>query len=337
MRPLIRQTQIDQAADCLKKGGLVAMPTETVYGLAADASNDAAVRKIFAAKGRPADHPLIVHIASIKELSDWAIEIPDYAFKLAEQYWPGPMTLILKKEAHVLDSVTGQQNTVGIRIPQHAVAQQLLKAFGGGLAAPSANRFGQISPTSAAHVQKHLGDVVDIILDGGNCGIGIESTIIDCSGDSPRILRPGMITLESAKWAGTKPAPTTNPMRVSGELPSHYAPQTWTRLLDAKTIDNILTNTETKNIVILSSRKPITHHIKLYDSRVPHRSPYIDPNICSWIVMPTEPYAYAHHLYEQLHFADSLHCQEILIEHVPDAPEWIGILDRITKASNHKR
>ncbi|MBP9726827.1 MAG: threonylcarbamoyl-AMP synthase [Gammaproteobacteria bacterium] len=346
MRPLIRQTQIDQAADCLKKGGLVAMPTETVYGLAADASNDAAVRKIFAAKGRPADHPLIVHIASIKELPHWAIEIPDYAFKLAEQYWPGPMTLILKKQAHVLDSVTGRQNTVGIRIPQHTVAQQLLKAFGGGLAAPSANRFGQISPTSAAHVQKHLGDVVDIILDGGNCGIGIESTIIDCSGDSPRILRPGMITETmlkdtiglgaSLRWHDTLDKTPESP-RVSGELPSHYAPQTLTRLLDAKTIDNILTNTETKNIVILSSRKPIIHHIKLYDSRVPHRSPYIDPNICSWIVMPTEPYAYAHHLYQQLHFADSLHCQEILIEHVPDAPEWIGILDRITKASNHKR
>jgi L-threonylcarbamoyladenylate synthase len=340
MRPLIRQTQIDQAADCLKKGGLVAMPTETVYGLAADANNDAAVRKIFAAKGRPADHPLIVHIASMKELSHWAIEIPDYAFKLAEQYWPGPMTLILKKQAHVLDSVTGQQNTVGIRIPQHAVAQQLLQAFGGGLAAPSANRFGQISPTSAAHVQKHLGDVVDIILDGGNCGIGIESTIIDCSGDAPRILRPGMITEAMLKEVEGNDKVSNkylspSPVRAPGKLPSHYAPKTTTRLLDANTIDSILKNTETQNIVILSSRKPIVHHIKLYDSRVPHRSTYIDPNICSWIVMPTEPYAYAHHLYEQLHFADSLNCQEILIEHVPDAPEWSGILDRITKASNN--
>ncbi len=345
MRPLIRQTQIDQAVDCLKKGRLVAIPTETVYGLAADASNDAAVRKIFAAKGRPADHPLIVHIASLKELSHWAIDIPDYAFKLAEQYWPGPMTLILKKQAHVLDSITGQQNTVGIRIPQHTVAQQLLKAFGGGLAAPSANRFGQISPTSAAHVQKHLGDVVDIILDGGNCGIGIESTIIDCSGDFPRILRPGIITESmlkdtiglgaSLRWHDTLDKIAEAP-RVSGGLPSHYAPQTLTRLLNVEIIDNILKNTATKNIVIISSRKPMAHHVKLYDSRVPHRSPHIDPNICSWIVMPNDPHTYAHRLYEQLHFADSLQCQEILIEQVPDTPEWSGILDRITKASKNQ-
>ena len=328
MRPLIRQSQIDQAVECLRNGGLVAIPTETVYGLAADASNEAAVRKIFEAKGRPADHPLIVHIADMKDLSQWARDIPDYAFKLAEQYWPGPMTLILKKQAHVLDSVTGGQDTVGVRIPQHTVAQQLLKAFGGGLAAPSANKFGHISPTSAEHVQQHLSDVVDIILDGGNCGVGIESTIIDCSGDAPRILRPGMITIETGDHGGIAPTP-----RVSGALPSHYAPRTLTRLLGAQSIDEMLKNPEIKNIVVLSSRKPIARHVKIYDSRVPHRAPSIDPTINSWIVMPNDPHAYAQRLYEQLHFADSLMCQEIWIEEVPNAPEWKGILDRITKAS----
>jgi len=328
MRPLIRQIQIDQAVDCLKKGGLVAMPTETVYGLAADASNDAAIRKIFAAKGRPVDHPLIVHIASAKGLTHWAIDIPDYALKLADQYWPGPMTLILKKQAHVLDSITGGQDTVGLRVPNHAVAQQLLKAFGGGLAAPSANKFGHISPTSAEHVRQHLSNVIDIILDGGNCGIGIESTIIDCTGTSPRILRPGMITLETGGHGGA--APTSRP-RVSGDLASHYAPRTTTRLLSAEAIDDKLKNSQ--NVAVLSTRKYITHHVKLYDTRVPHRAPSIDPNISHWIVMPTDPHAYAHRLYEQLHFADSLGCQEILIEQVPDTAEWSGILDRITKAS----
>ena len=336
MRPLIRQIQIDQAVECLKNGGLVAIPTETVYGLAADASNETAVRKIFKAKGRPADHPLIVHIAELKDLSQWARDIPDYALKLAEQYWPGPMTLILKKQTHVLDSVTGGQDTVGIRIPNHTVAQQLLKAFGGGLAAPSANRFGYISPTSAEHVRQDLGDRVDIILDGGNCGIGIESTIIDCSGDAPRILRPGMISEKdivellrlgpSLRWGDT----VEKTPRVSGALPSHYAPRTNTTLLPAKEIDK---QSEKKNIVILSLRKPTQRHVKIYDSRIPHRQPMPNPDVLHWIVMPSDPHGYAHRVYEQLHFADSLKCQEIWIEEVPASPEWNGILDRITKAS----
>lgn len=331
MRPLISQKHIDQAVEILKKSGLVAMPTETVYGLAADASNEAAVRKIFAAKGRPDNHPLIVHIANINQLSDWAQEIPDYAIKLAEHYWPGPMTLILKKQSHVLDAVTGKQDSVGIRIPNHPVALQLLEAFSGGLAAPSANRFGYISPTTAEHVRQDLGDKVDMILDGGHCGIGIESTIIDCTGDAPRILRPGMIFPVGAipPWL---PVPTEiSTPRVSGALDSHYAPKTITRLLSAQTIDDILKTK--KNIVVLSQRKYITHPVKLYDARVPHRAPLINPDISHWIVMPNDPHAYAHRLYEQLHFADNLKCQEIWIEHVPDTSEWNGILDRITKAS----
>jgi L-threonylcarbamoyladenylate synthase len=346
MRPLIRQTQIDQAVDCLKKGGLVAMPTETVYGLAGDASNGAAVRKIFSVKGRPENHPLIVHIARIEQCAHWAKDIPDYALKLAETYWPGPMTLILKKQAHVLDSVTGGQDSVGIRIPNHPVAQQLLQAFGGGLAAPSANRFGYISPTSAEHVREDLGDKVDMILDGGSCGIGIESTIIDCTGDSPKILRPGMITQEGVKYSFdtlrhsqvdllakvSNEYLTHNSMpRVSGALASHYAPKTTTKLLSQEEINQ---RRETCNIVILSTRKPTQRHVKMYDARIPHRSPSPNPDIAHWIVMPTDPHGYAHRLYEQLHFADQLQCQEIWIEDVSSAEEWNGIRDRIIKASS---
>lgn len=347
MRPLIRPMEIDQAAECLKQSGLVAIPTETVYGLAADASNEVAVRKIFSVKERPADHPLIVHIAKIEQLPHWAKDIPDYAYALAKHYWPGPMTLILKKQAHVLDIVTGGQDSVGIRIPNHPVAQQLLEAFEGGLAAPSANRFGYISPTSAEHVQQDLGDKVDIILDGGQCGIGIESTIIDCTGETPRILRPGMIS-EQDILTLLKPAlahstlnvemdcratrammPPVKP-RVSGALESHYAPRTKTKLLSVKEIDQATSN---ENIVILSPRKPKHHGVKLYDSRIPHRKPLPNPDITHWIVMPSNPHGYAHRLYEQLHFADSLMCQEIWIESIPETAEWKGIEDRIKKAS----
>ncbi|MES2204859.1 MAG: L-threonylcarbamoyladenylate synthase, partial [Pseudomonadota bacterium] len=253
--------------------------------------------------------------------------------KLAEHYWPGPMTLILKKQTPVLDSVTGRQDTVGIRIPNHPVAQQLLKAFGGGLAAPSANSFGYISPTSAKHVREDLGDKIDMILDGGHCGVGIESTIIDCSGDAPRILRPGImdnIRLDpNLRWGDT----IAKAPRVSGALDSHYAPRTLTRLLSAQSIDEMLKKPETKNIVVLSSRKPTARHVKIYDARVPHHKSYIDPSINSWIIMPSDSHAYAHRLYEQLHFADSLQCHEIWIEEVPNSSEWSGILDRITKAS----
>lgn len=358
VRPIIRPREIQQAVKCLKQGGLVAMPTETVYGLAADATNELAVRKIFTTKGRPADHPLIVHIAHITHLSQWAKDIPDYALALAKQFWPGPITLILKKQTHVLDSVTGGQNTVGIRIPNHPVAQALLRAFDGGVAAPSANRFGYISPTSAEHVRQDLGQAVDIILDGGHCGIGIESTIVNCTGTFPHILRPGMITptmihdtlnlnldlnyhgsentlvhANNAVSSSCETHPETLP-QVSGALPSHYAPRTKTRLLPAECIDTSLKKGAClKNIVILSRRKPHVHHAKIYDSRIPHRIPLITPHPLHWICMPANPYGYAHCLYEQLHFADHLQCIEIWIEEVPATPEWQGIRDRITKAS----
>jgi L-threonylcarbamoyladenylate synthase len=228
------------AAANLMAGGLVAFPTETVYGLGADACNTDAVARIYAVKGRPADHPLIVHIASMDGLGDWADDVPGYAISLARDFWPGPMTLVVKRSKLAGDFVTGGQDTVGVRVPDHPVALGLLEAFaragGKGVAAPSANRFGNVSPTTAQAVADELGDYLadgDQILDGGPCDVGVESTIIDCTGDVPKILRPGAITaqmisdstgLEVVGQASDGAAVDSNAIRVSGSLEAHYAP-----------------------------------------------------------------------------------------------------------------
>jgi L-threonylcarbamoyladenylate synthase len=226
------------AAAVLAGGGLVAFPTETVYGLGADACNAAAVARIYLVKGRPADHPLIVHVASIDGLGDWADDVPGYAIALARDYWPGPMTLVLRRSGLAGDFVTGGQDTVGVRVPNHPVALGLLEAFvrvgGKGVAAPSANRFGNVSPTSAQAVAAELGDYLadgDQILDGGACDVGVESTIIDCTGDVPKILRPGAVTAQMiAQCTGldvvgsVDAAVDIDVIRVSGSLDSHYAP-----------------------------------------------------------------------------------------------------------------
>lgn len=218
-------TSIDRALEVLGNGGLVAIPTETVYGLAADAGQDAAVRRIFAAKGRPADHPLIVHLAAAAQLPEWSAHVPPAAALLAEACWPGPITLLVPKAEHVLPVVTGGRDTVGIRVPAHALTTELLSRFGGGLAAPSANRFGKVSPTTAQHVALDLGDRVDYILDGGPCPIGVESTIVDCTVDPPQVLRPGGITAEAVEAILASPlAPASGPSRAAGMLASHYAP-----------------------------------------------------------------------------------------------------------------
>lgn len=222
------------AAGVLLAGGLVAFPTETVYGLGADASSELAVARIYSVKGRPADHPLIVHVASMDGLGVWARDVPAYAISLARDFWPGPMTLVLRRSDLAGDFVTGRQDTVGVRVPNHPVALGLLEAFvkagGRGIAAPSANRFGNVSPTTAQAVAAELGDHLadgDQILDGGPCDVGVESTIIDCTGDAPKILRPGAITVEMIEQStGLKVvASVDEPMiRVSGSLDSHYAP-----------------------------------------------------------------------------------------------------------------
>ena len=223
---------MQDAAAHLKAGDLVAFPTETVYGLGADASNEQAVSRIYSVKGRPNDHPLIVHIASTERMGDWAREVPEYAIALARSFWPGPMTLILKRSELAGDFITGGQDSVGIRVPDHVVALALLEAFekagGIGVAAPSANRFGHVSPTTAAAVIEELGDYLskdDLVLDGGACDVGVESTIIDCTGAAPSVLRPGAINIAMIEeCTGLKTTQSDKELRVSGALESHYAP-----------------------------------------------------------------------------------------------------------------
>ena len=224
--PMERGSDISRAAEVLAGGGLVGFPTETVYGLGADAASEAAVARIFAAKGRPAHHPLIVHLAPEARLDDWAVEIPDAARRLARAGWPGPLTLILLRGPRAAAAATGGAATVGLRVPAHPVAQALLRRFGGGIAAPSANRFGAVSPTTADHVARDLGDAVDYLLDGGPCEVGVESTIVDLSRDRPVLLRPGGMSREAIE-AITGPLAAADPdaPAAPGTLASHYAPR----------------------------------------------------------------------------------------------------------------
>ena len=228
---------ISNAAAALQAGALVAFPTETVYGLGADATNESAVAHIYSVKGRPADHPLIVHIGQLSQLDHWAIDIPDYAIALARVFWPGPMTLILKRSIKAKDFITGGQDSVGIRIPANTIALALLREFDGGVAAPSANRFGAISPTTAQAVKDEVGEYLnleqDLILDGGPCLVGVESTIIECLEDFPRVLRPGAITAEMIEeTTGLRIDNSKSQTRASGLLDTHYAPKAKVFLLD---------------------------------------------------------------------------------------------------------
>lgn len=227
-------SSVDRALEVIRAGGLVAIPTETVYGLAADASNADAVRSIFRAKGRPADHPLIVHVATAAQLGDWAATIPPAAAVLADSCWPGPLTLLVPRAAHVLDVVTGGRSSVGVRVPAHPLTTELLTRFGGGVAAPSANLFGRVSPTSAAHVLADLDGIVHYVLDGGPCPVGVESTIVDCTVEPPQILRPGGIATEyiHALLDGSL-APAAGLSRAAGMLASHYAPRATVTLVES--------------------------------------------------------------------------------------------------------
>ena len=232
-------TDVGVAVDVLRRGGLVAFPTETVYGLGADAADASAVGRVFRVKGRPGDHPLIVHLADAAALDPWVLDVPLAARLLAEAFWPGPLTLLLARSSRVPDVVTGGRPTVGLRVPDHPLARDLLAAFGGGVAAPSANRFGRVSPTSAADVVGDLGDDVDYVLDGGPCRVGVESTIVDLSGDEPEVLRPGGVGLERLTdvlgspprvWLGDSPA------RAPGMLAAHYAPRARVEVLAADAV-----------------------------------------------------------------------------------------------------
>lgn len=226
-------TDVARAAEVLRGGGLVAMPTETVYGLAAAASNEGAVRRVFEVKQRPAGHPLIVHLAAAEQLPHWASEVPRAAAALAARCWPGPLTVLVPRAAHVLDAVTGGRGTVGLRVPAHPMALELIGRLGDGVAAPSANRFGRVSPTTAQHVLDDLGDAVDLVLDGGPCPVGVESTIVDCTTDPPQVLRSGGIPDEQvAAILGVALAPAEGDSRAPGMLVSHYAPAARVVLVD---------------------------------------------------------------------------------------------------------
>jgi L-threonylcarbamoyladenylate synthase len=319
--------EIERAAAILRAGGLVAFPTETVYGLGADASNPAAVAKIFAAKGRPQDHPVIVHLAGVELLPLWAGEIPAAAHELAAAFWPGPLTLILKRAAGVPDCVTGGQDTVGLRIPGHPVALALLQAFAGeaggrvfsGVAAPSANKFGRISPTTAGHVRAELGDEVDCVLDGGECSVGIESTIVDLSRGRAVLLRPGRVTrAQIAAVVGAEVGlPDAAAPRVSGALQSHYAPRTPLHLIAAAELPARLAALCGKKIAVLARADAPA-----------------GLNDVDWQTAPCAAAAYAHELYASLRRLDALGCDAILVEAPPAAPEWQGVNDRLRRASS---
>lgn len=308
---------VKHAVAALRRGEVIGLPTETVYGLAADATNPAAVRQIFAIKGRPADHPLIVHVAGVENLSTWARSVPAAAEKLAAAFWPGPLTLILPRRTAVPDVVTGGQDTVGLRSPAHPLAQRVLRAFGGGLAAPSANRFGRISPTRAAHVRDEFGEAVPVVLDGGDSAIGIESTIVDLSGDTPRILRPGGITQAQIEAVIGPVAVGSNAHspRASGTLEAHYAPRTPMLMFPRAAL------------------KAEAQQQRAFGKRIAVLALDALPAYGEGLVLPAEPGAYAHGLYAALRELDASGANLLLVERPPEGPEWLAVNDRLRRAA----
>ncbi len=350
--------RIAQAVALLRSGELVAFPTETVYGLGADARNAHAVAKIFAAKGRPADHPLIVHLPDASHLASWTRELPAEAMQLARAFWPGPLTLILKRAEGVPDAVTGGQDTVGVRVPNHPLALELLRTFDGGIAAPSANRFGRISPTTAAHVREELGDAVPLVLDGGACEVGIESTILDLSRGRPVILRPGAISRHdiarvigrvpelaqaqatqsdevpregtvareapreviSAREAPREAANAREAPRVSGTLAAHYAPRTALQLVasDELAARAMALVAQGPRVAVLGRTAGATHSVV---------------GVTVWRAAANDPARYAHDLYANLRDLDHAGCDIILVEAPPAIEAWRAVADRLQRAA----
>ena len=303
-------SEVRRAAQILRAGGLVAFPTETVYGLGADAASEKAIARLYAVKRRPVDHPVIVHFASADDAFGWAAAVPPPARELAKEFWPGPLTLILKRSARAKNFVTGGQDTVGLRVPSHPVAHELLSLFGGAVAAPSANRFGRVSPTTAAHVREDLGKDVDLVLEGGPSEVGIESTIVDLSGGSAVLLRPGSITRKQIEEI----VPVTDEkssVRHSGGLERHYAPRTPARMVPVHALDQEISNS--KSVAVLAFSRP-------------------DERVDFWLRMPREPRAYAQKLYAALRELDGADCQQILVEAPPDTAEWAAVRDRLKRA-----
>ena len=312
------QTEIEEAVEALRAGDLVVFPTETVYGLGANASDPAAVRKIFQVKGRPADHPVIVHLDNPRYLHRWVSNMPTAAEKLAARFWPGPLTLILPKAEKVNDIVTGGQDSIGIRVPSHPIAQQLLTAFGGGIAAPSANRFGRLSPTKPEHVRDELGTAIQVILDGGESPIGLESTIVSCLGNEARLLRPGFITRSQLEQVVGKLAVGGVVPRVSGDRRLHYAPSTPLAIVASDDLERYAGEfvARQEKVAVLAMRPPLDTQRNM-----------------TWINAGKKPDAYAHNLYNHLRTLDSAGCARILVQELPDDERWAAILDRLQRAS----
>lgn len=331
---------IAQAARLLEEGKLVAIPTETVYGLAADADNPAAVAAIFSAKGRPSNHPLIVHVAYDADLSRWAIDIPPVAQRLIKAFWPGPLTLILKRAPGVDDVITGGQDTVGVRCPSHPVAQALLKLFRqgqGGIAAPSANRFGRVSPTTAQHVIDEFGSPgsgpIAAVLEGGACEVGIESSIVDLTRldtHGPVLLRPGQISVQQLEQVlGCQLATTGhNAPRVSGSLDAHYAPRTPLALIETQAL--------TKTIAALAAKQRHVVSLVMDNEVLPTESLRLEGVQAEGVFttrMASDPQAYAQALYAQLRALDQVGADLILVEQPPKTAAWQGINDRLQRAA----
>lgn len=306
---------IKLAAKTLQAGNLVALPTETVYGLAADASNPQAIERIFLAKNRPINNPLIVHIADLSQLSNWAIDIPDIAFSLFDAFWPGPLTVVLKKHPAVSSLITAGQSTVAIRMPAHPVTLSVLKAAKLAVAAPSANRHCQVSPTTAAHVLEELGDQVEIVLDGGACTVGIESTILNLTSPTPEVLRLGMISQADLEQvlAQTVQLGSSHSPRVPGSFKKHYSPNKPVKLILTEQLEEVQ-NLCKKPGVIAFSEQATQHHFP-------------------WITMSKNPKEYARDLYSTLRLLDHSDADMILIETPPDTSEWLAILDRLKRAA----
>jgi len=314
------EKDISHAVDVLRAGGLVAFPTETVYGLGADAANPTAVAKIFAAKGRPSSHPVIVHLADAVQLANWASDVPESARRLARRYWPGPLTLILRRARGVSDVVTGGQDTVALRVPSHPIAQRLLAAFGGGVAAPSANRHGRVSATTAQHVRSEFGTEVPCVLDGGESTVGIESTIVDLSSGAATLLRPGWITAEEIENALGAPlaAPRANAPRAPGTLAAHYAPRTPLTLAEGDLAIELAGSLarQGKRVAVLAlfARQPLLQGL-------------------AWIAAPVDAAGYAHSLYANLRRLDEAQCDAIIVERPPQELQWSAINDRLARAA----
>jgi L-threonylcarbamoyladenylate synthase len=316
---MVSDEEVARAVMALRAGAVIGLPTETVYGLAGDATNPQAVARIFAIKGRPAAHPVIVHLPSADHVASWAREVPEVARRLAARFWPGPLTLVLPRSAAVLSAVTGGQDTVALRVPRHPVALAVLTAFDGGLAAPSANRYGRVSPTSADHVRDDLGDAVAMVLDGGPSEVGLESTIVACLDDAVAILRPGQISVQDVEAvAGRRVTPPRDVPRVPGSVASHYAPRTPVGLVPLDRLVPLLEalHAEGRRVALLAP---------------PHSAQAT--SAAYRIDAAPDAAEFARDLYAQLRAPDRVGADVIVVAQPPDGPAWDAIHDRLRRAA----